>query len=441
MADTTIDLDKLEPREFENLCFELISQMGFKKVDWGLKMKEIDMVATLPKKDPDGFEYEELWLIVTGMNPPKDIFENLMSIGSEYFINNVLQSIYSLKNKFISHSDIPITLLFIFKENGNRFSKNIEKAEAKLRDGFPFKIRIRTWDSNYLVKLIHSYPQIAYKYFSEQSTIKSEHRKTQEELYIENRNLTMQLLKANSELEEEKRKRFIAEKEIAWKDVAFKAAHKLGNPIDAIDTYLQSLKRKINDHDLKKAEETAIQMDEILEEAKTVIAQFKSLTKIEEINLQSTNIEFIIKRYSDTAKERGIKVIIQTETDLPQVLVDPDKMKECFSELFANSNHWFNKDEKSIKISISRANTTQLPKSVDKQKKYLRITYADNGCGIENENKEKIFFPTFSKYQHGSGLGLSLLKKTIELQGGSIIEIGEFGNGACFEIYLPLVKN
>src|SRR5947209_1015692 len=54
-----IDLDHLEPREFENLCFELLTQMGYRRVEWGKQLEDIDVVATLPRKDPDGFEYEE----------------------------------------------------------------------------------------------------------------------------------------------------------------------------------------------------------------------------------------------------------------------------------------------------------------------------------------------------------------------------------------------
>jgi hypothetical protein len=46
----TVDLDRLHPRDAENLCFELLTQMGFRRIEWGQSLKEFDVVATLPKK-------------------------------------------------------------------------------------------------------------------------------------------------------------------------------------------------------------------------------------------------------------------------------------------------------------------------------------------------------------------------------------------------------
>lgn len=71
-APYIIDLEKLEPREFENLCFELITQMGFRRVEWGKEFRDIDAIATLSKKDPDGYEYEELWFISMGRRAPAE---------------------------------------------------------------------------------------------------------------------------------------------------------------------------------------------------------------------------------------------------------------------------------------------------------------------------------------------------------------------------------
>jgi hypothetical protein len=56
----SVDLDRLHPRDAENLCFELLTQMGFRRIEWDVSLKEFDVIATLPKKDPDGFEYNEL---------------------------------------------------------------------------------------------------------------------------------------------------------------------------------------------------------------------------------------------------------------------------------------------------------------------------------------------------------------------------------------------
>ena len=440
--DFFIDLEKLEPPEYENLCFELISQMGFQKVDWGLKMKEIDMVAMLPKKDPDGYEYNELWLVATEKNSySEQLFDRLM-FEPEYIFDKMFRSDVFLKNKFKNRSDISITILFILKEDKpGFFKKDLEEMEERFRHRrFPANIRIRVWDPNYLIKLIHGYPQIAYKYFSEESISKSKYRKSPKELNEENLKLTEQLIRTNSSLEEEKRKRFIAERETAWKDVAFKAAHKLGNPIDAADTLLQGLKDKLEEGNIIDAKYRIELIDSEIEKTKNVISQFKSLTKVEEIIQEPSNIKKIIQYSLKTADFNGIKINIVEEANLPPVFVDPVRIEECFSELYNNSLHWFNKPQKIIEILLIKAKLNELPEALEGNKDYVKINFQDNGCGINHENKEKIFSPFFTTYIHGSGLGLPFVKKIIEKQNGWIFENGTPGAGASFVIFLPIAK-
>ncbi|MFM9985998.1 MAG: sensor histidine kinase, partial [Flavobacteriales bacterium] len=246
------------------------------------------------------------------------------------------------------------------------------------------------------------------------------------------------VLIAKAKIEEEKRKRFIAERETAWRDVAFKAAHKLGNPVDATDTFLQSLKRKLLDHDFERGQYIAGEMDKSIEEAKSVIGQFKSLTKIEEINSKPTQLVEIIKQACVTAEQQNVEVNIDAPNDLPLLLIDPEKTKECFDELVANSLHWFDKENRMINIKLSKEAKKNVVEPLDTKKSYVVITYQDNGSGIRSENKEKIFSPFFTTYQHGTGLGLSIVRKVIELQNGWISENGKPNENAIFTIHLPI---
>ena len=260
-----IDLEKLEPRDFDNLCFELISQMGFKRVNWGKELKEIDVIATLPKKDPDGFAYQELWMVVTGNRVPAERLLETVLFEPDYLFHKLQGSFEFSEPRYQSKIDGPVTVLFILREGDKQreyFEKEIERIESRFRSRKnAINLRIRVWDSNYLMDLIQKYPQIAYKYFSEESKARSKYRKTPEELYKENVKLSDEILAKKAELEEEKKKRFIAEREMAWKNVSFKAAHKLGNPIDATDTFLQRLKTRIAERDWKQAEDIAEHMD------------------------------------------------------------------------------------------------------------------------------------------------------------------------------------
>jgi len=442
-----VDLEKLDPREFDNLCFELIAQMGFKKVAWGKEFREIDVVATLPKKDPDGYEYQELWLISMGHRAPVEMMLEMAVFDPERFLHRILRYPEGLEELFSRYKiryDVPITILLILRKEGippELIEQESKRMERRFRElSFSFSVRIRWWDLSYLTNLIQQYPQIAYKYFSEEARIRSRYRKTPEEMYVENVMLNERLQITLSALEEEKKRRFIAERNAAWKDVAFKAAHKLGNPIDAVDTFLQSQKKRLQDKKYDEAVTIANEMEASIEESKTVIAQFKSLTKAQEITLRPSELLPIIQHACKAAEENSVVVNVRSIKNCPQVMIDPDRITECFNELVANALHWLDKPDKKIVVNLTRSVKKELPEVLDKTYGYLKIQFADNGSGIAVENKEKIFAPFFTTYLHGTGLGLSMVKSIIEGHGGYIYENGKPNEGASFIIYLPIIK-
>ena len=124
-----IDLDKLDIREFENLCFELLSRLGYKDLEWRIKDEFIDAVTTLRKQDPDGFEYDEFWLISFRKAFMENEWLNMAIHDPEYFIDRIYRNVIDsdmLNRSSIKYTkaDIPITLLLIYREKGE-YSKKI----------------------------------------------------------------------------------------------------------------------------------------------------------------------------------------------------------------------------------------------------------------------------------------------------------------------------
>lgn len=66
-----------------------------------------------------------------------------------------------------------------------------------------------------------------------------------------------------------------------------------------------------------------------------------------------------------------------------------------------------------------------------------RIEVEDNGCGIDDAIRDKIFFPHFSTRKSGSGLGLAIARQGIEQMGGEIGFESQKGRGTIFFIRLP----
>jgi signal transduction histidine kinase len=68
----------------------------------------------------------------------------------------------------------------------------------------------------------------------------------------------------------------------------------------------------------------------------------------------------------------------------------------------------------------------------------VRICIQDNGCGISEAVKEKIFVPNFTTKENGSGIGLAVARRGIESAGGAIWFETKEGDGTTFCIELPL---
>jgi len=432
-----IDFDKLEPREIENLCFELLTQMGFRRVEWGKELKEIDVVATLPKKDPDGFEYNELWIISMGLHAPPEMLLGLAE-DPEYIIHRLFRPDFVERFRSFYKRDTPVTLLLMLLRSegpSEPFEQELRRVERRLAGRGPFSIRFRTWDRQHITGLIQQYPQLAYKYFSEEGREQSKSRKTTEELYKETAALNERLRAVNTALKEESEKRIRAERDAVWKDVAFKAAHKLGNPIFALETGLQGIKRRIKDNPdeaLKVAEE----MGASIEKAKGIIEQFKSLIRAQEISKRAVDLKPLIQAASRVATENGVEVTVETNGD-SVALADPTRMTECFDELFANALHWINRPQKHISVSIDHPKKKELPQDLDETKKYIRIRFGDNGCGVNPQMKKQIFAPFYTTHPHGTGLGLFMVERIIQGHDGAICETGTPDESAVFEIFLP----
>jgi signal transduction histidine kinase len=435
-----VEWERLNREDVENLCLELLAQLGFRRIEWEKETPEIDVVAELPKKDPDGFEYRELWLVSLGRNTPPDMLLDMLRHDPDYFAHRLFRH----SEKFAQllrrqqPGEGPITLLFVSLDGVPAQADLFAIEDRPLRRSSQLgNLRVRVWDRNYLTGLVYQFPQIGFKYFSDEGRAKSKYRKTPEDLYRENTELTNRLTKTVAALNDEKNKRVRAERDAVWKDISFSAAHKMGNPIFAIETNLDPLQRRIEDGRAAEAVKVVESIRTSIEKAKGIVQQFKSLTIAQQITPVPIRLGTLLEEASSVATAEGVRCMIDCPPDL-QILGDPDRLGECFDELVSNAMHWFDKGERTIAVTVSKPGVESLGEQLDSSTPYALIHFRDNGIGVPIENKAKIFDAFFSTYHHGTGLGLALVRRIVEGHGGAITESGLPGQGADFEIYLPL---
>jgi hypothetical protein len=185
-----VDLQKLDNIEFQNLCFELLSRLGYKNLEWKIKDDFVDAVTTLRKKDPDGYEYDEFWLIVFGKESLRksELFDILIH-DPEYFLHRITDSLpVGISGRIQERGDVPLTLLFIIKDNDSLSKRNLNdvinnKYSLRHKRGPSGSVRMRIWDESFITQLVQNNSTLLRKYFSTEAFERSGVRLSYEQLY------------------------------------------------------------------------------------------------------------------------------------------------------------------------------------------------------------------------------------------------------------------
>ena len=152
-------------------------------------------------------------------------------------------------------------------------------------------------------------------------------------------------------------------------------------------------------------------------------------------DLRQTNVEEIIEAALSECKslidEKDFSIEKEIAENLPNVIADKTALSQAIQNLIANSIKYGN-GNKWLKITAQNGDGR------------IKITVEDRGIGIAPKDLKHIFEPFFRSKRvideqiHGNGLGLSLVKQTVEAHGGKIEAESEIGKGSRFTIHIPL---
>ncbi len=219
-----------------------------------------------------------------------------------------------------------------------------------------------------------------------------------------------------------------AQRMAAWREVARRIAHEVKNPLTPIKLSAQRLKRKygkeINDDIFNNCSDTIVEHVDLI---RNLVNQFSAFAKFPDTNLSQCRIENLVQETIDLYREGLEKVEIKYSysENLPNLELDPQHMKQAFINLFDNAIAAINKNGE-ITIDIS----------FDPILKIVRVEIADNGKGISDKVKTKLFEPYFSTKKSGMGLGLAIVNSIISDHNGSIRVQDNQPSGAKFIIEL-----
>ena len=196
------------------------------------------------------------------------------------------------------------------------------------------------------------------------------------------------------------------------------------NQLSILDIYTRIFEKKTNDSETVEPIKKSISL------IKSQIDQFKNF---DVINLQEKNIKLIIqesiKMYANIAKEKNNKIVLIDEMAGVEAnaFVDEEKFLIVINNIIKNANDAVDNDEIIVKLA-----------QIDEK---IRISFINHGEKIEQKNQEKIFEQGYTTKKDGWGTGLSVCKKLIGSQFGTLELTKSDEKETEFSILLPLAQS
>ncbi|MFP4037753.1 MAG: two-component system sensor histidine kinase NtrB [Desulfobacteraceae bacterium] len=214
------------------------------------------------------------------------------------------------------------------------------------------------------------------------------------------------------------------------REITASLSHEIRNPLAAVKLNLRILEDNthIQGNDLRRLEiclREVMRLERILTELLDFAKPLQIKPRKADINLILLSCtEFLDMRF----RERELQLITDLDPDLPDLVVDGEKLEQAFINLLLNAVEASNKGER---ITVS---TESL---VFNGSTWVEVSIQDQGRGLTEEAKAGLFKPFFTTKSRGTGLGLSNAKGIVEAHGGSIDVMNVHPRGACFKIRLP----
>ncbi|MBW1813694.1 MAG: two-component sensor histidine kinase [Deltaproteobacteria bacterium] len=204
-------------------------------------------------------------------------------------------------------------------------------------------------------------------------------------------------------------------------------SHEIRNPLGIIKSSADLLKKK-----MAKVDPSNNIPDIIIEEANrlnNIITDFLNFARPKKLNLTTCHINDIIDKnlsfLSVQTKENGLVVEKICEEGIPEMIADSDMLYQAFLNVFINAMQAMPKGG-SIFVKIRHKNNR------------VKVIVEDEGKGISDKMKKKIWDPFFTTKEEGTGLGLGIVKNIIESHGGTIKLNNRSVGGAKATVELPI---
>ena len=229
------------------------------------------------------------------------------------------------------------------------------------------------------------------------------------------------------ELEQSAAKLARSEREQAWREMAKQVAHEIKNPLTPMRLSVQSFERKFDPADpnaktkLAEYSKTLIQQ---IDTMSSIASAFSNFAEMPAQQNETLNVVKIVKLALDIFNENYIHFIADENEIIAKL--DRTQLIRVVTNLVKNAIQ-----------AVPEVASPRILVSVISEGPYVKIAVADNGIGISDEFKDKVFEPKFTTKSSGMGLGLGMVKNIVETYKGNIEFTSQPGKGTVFTVRLP----
>jgi len=219
-----------------------------------------------------------------------------------------------------------------------------------------------------------------------------------------------------------------ADRILAMQTMSAGLAHEVRNPLNAAKLQLELLERRLRrqSDDTRLTEPTELAQKEI-ERLTELLNEFLVFARPPELHAQEHDVVAIVRQVVDleriAAEARGTRLELTAEPAVLTAAVDAAKLHQLVLNLVRNACE-----------AVSAGGVVQVGVAVDDGRCRLRV--ADNGPGIPEHVKPRIYEPFFSTKEGGTGLGMSIVHSLVSLHGGTI-DLATGTTGTTFEVSIP----
>lgn len=218
-----------------------------------------------------------------------------------------------------------------------------------------------------------------------------------------------------------------SEREQAWREMAKQVAHEIKNPLTPMQLTVQSFQRQFNPKDpeiYQKVEEFSKTLIEQIHTMSSIASAFSNFAKMPAQVKETLNVVDVVSLALDIFSEEYISY----QPNKHEIIAKFDKTQliRVVTNLIKNAVQ-----------ALAEVETPKIIVGVAEKNNMVVITVFDNGSGISEAHKTKIFEPKFTTKSSGMGLGLAMIKKIIETYNGSITFTSKVGKGTTFTVIFP----